>query len=218
MKKTSLLILLFFLSISLFAQQNKSSFRIGIKAGLSTSDIDVNALNILDEGGTDRLSLAVKDAKYGLHAGIVLRAQINKFLIQPEILFNSNTVDYTVEDFDNSDMVNNVLSEKYQYLDIPVLLGFKFGPLRLQGGPVGHIFLDSSSDFFDLNDINYRQEFENMTIGWQAGLGLDIWSVMIDLRFEGNFTNFGNHLNFAGQQYEFDDSPTRFVASVGYLF
>jgi len=198
--------------------QESNSLSFGIKAGLSTTSIDANQLIITDQDDLDRLGLAIKDAKYGFHAGMVLRVQINKFLIQPEILFNSSQVDYSADDLSGSSAVSDIINEKYQYVDIPVLLGLKWGPLRLQAGPVGHVYLNSRSDFSKLSDIDYQEEFENMTIGWQGNLGLDVWNIMIDFRFENNFSNFGTHLNFAGQDYEFDDKPSRFLFSVGYLF
>lgn len=215
--KYLILFSMLFLATITQAQKSSSSLRFGLKGGLSTTSIDAGQLEILDQGGLDRLELAVKDAKYGFHLGVLLRAQINKFIIQPEVLFNSSQVDYTVDDLGGTP-VADVLNEKYNYLDIPVLLGFKFGPLRLQAGPVGHVFLSSSTELSGITNIDYRQEFKDMTIGWQGNLGLDIWNLMLDFRYEGNFTNFGDHINFAGRHYEFDDKPSRWVFSVGYLF
>lgn len=217
MKKSCLLLLFLCFFVGLRAQKN-SSFEVGVKAGLSTTDIDAGELDILDQGGADRLELAVKDARYGFHAGLLFRIRFNKFILQPEVVFNTNRVDYEVDDVNMGNVVTTTLEESYQYIDIPVLAGFKFGPLRLQAGPVGHIYLDSSSEFYDLADIDYRQEFENLTLGWQGNIGLDIWNLLLDFRYEGNFANFGTHLNFAGQQYEFDDTPSRFLVSLSYLF
>lgn len=216
--KNSLIILLFIaLTASLQAQQG-NRFQIGLKAGLSTTSLETDQIRILDQGGIDRLELAVKDAKYGFHAGLVIRAQFNKFILQPELLFNSSQVDYEVDDLIGGNVITTTLNESYQYLDIPILAGFKLGPLRLQAGPVGHIFLGSDSELNDLPNIDYRQKFEDMTLGWQGNIGLDIWNLMLDFRYEGNFTKFGNHINFAGRQYQFDDTPSRWIASVGFLF
>ena len=139
--------------------------------------------------------------------------ELGKFFIQPEVIFNSNSVDFRKEDLNN---FSEILTEKYQYLDIPFMMGFKFGPLRLQGGPVGHVFLNSKSDLFRIN--GYSQTFENMTYGWQAGLGLDIWKFVLDFKYEGAFNNFGDHMRIGNQQLEFDDNPGRMVVSLGIAF
>ena len=184
--------------------------RFGIRAGLSTSDINPDQLMITDETTLDEFTLAVKDAKYGVHAGLFAKFPIGKILfLQPEVVFNSNRVD-----FERGDL-NEVFSEKYQYLDIPVMAGLKLGPFKPQVGLVGHVFLNSSSEF-DLE--SYKQDFQSLTLGWQGGLGLEIKKIFIDFKYEGNFSNFGDHIVVAGQSYEFDDKPSRLILSVGLAF
>ena len=57
-----------------------------------------------------------------------------------------------------------------------------------------------------------------MIIGWQAGIGLDIWKFSIDMRYEDNFTNFGEHIRFFGTTYAFSDRPSRLIGTVGFRF
>lgn len=213
MKKSTLL---FFSCFLLWGMQVQAQLRIGIRAGVSTTDLHPSELQIFDTGGAQRLNLALKDARYGVFAGVVIRAQIHKFILQPEVIFNSNRVDYAVQDLQDSSLTSLIKSEKYQYLDIPVLLGVKFGPLRLQAGPVGHVYINSSSELTDIE--GYDEKFDQFTFGWQGGLGLDIWKFMIDVRYEGNFNKFGDHIEFFGHQYAFDQKPARFLFSLGFLF
>lgn len=198
----------------LFAAPAFSQLRIGLKGGISTTELNPEDFRVTDPGGLDRFKVAFEDAKYGIHGGIVIRAQFNKFLIQPEVLFNSNTVEYEVTDFDNQ--VTEILEEKFQYVDIPLMLGFKFGPLRLMAGPEGHIFVDSASDMFRFE--NYDQNFDNLTLSWLGGVGLDIWNLMLDVRYEGNFKKYGDHIRFGDRQFDFDDRAARWTFSVGLLF
>ncbi len=193
-----------------------AQFAAGLKLGMSSTDVSASDLNIFDENGIQQLSMSVENANYGILVGGFLRIPIKKFFIQPEVLFNSNSVDYRVTDFRSPGIVDTILREKYQYLDVPLMLGFKFGPLRLHGGPVGHIFLGSSSQLNSIQD--YAQMFTQMEYGWQAGMGLDIWKIALDVRYEGNFNRFGDHITIAGQQFAFDDNPSRFILSLGYTF
>ncbi len=194
----------------------KAQFAVGLKLGMSSTDIEASDLNVFDQNGIRELSMSIENANYGFLVGGFMRIPIKKFFIQPEVLFNSNSVDYRVTDFRTQGFVDTILREKYQYLDIPLMMGFKYGPLRLNGGPVGHIFLGSDTELNSIQD--YGQMFKTMEYGWQAGIGLDIWKIALDLRYEGNFSKFGDHINIGGQQLSFDDSPARFVATVGYTF
>ncbi|MCB0705043.1 MAG: PorT family protein [Saprospiraceae bacterium] len=187
----------------------------GLKAGVGTTDVDVTALKV-GQGAADELVFQLENANFGLHAGIFIQAKIGSFLIQPEVLFNSSSADFRVTDNRSGQMVENILREKYQNLDIPLMMGFKLGPVRLMGGPVGHIFLQSESELTSVD--GYEQMFDKLTYGWQAGLGIDIWKIMIDLRYEGNFDNYGNHISVGGTHYSFDKAPSRIIGSIGFRF
>lgn len=208
MKHAFLLVVLCLLTATITFGQ----LRFGLKVGGSTTDINAKEFEVRD--GVDEIGVALKDAKYGIHGGLVIRGQIGKFLIQPEVLFNSNSVDYEVTNLSN--FTTQIKEEKFQYLDIPVLLGFKFGPLRLMAGPEGHIFINNSSELTDFS--SYDDKFKTMTISWLGGVGLDIWSLMLDVRYEGNFEEFGDHIRFGGQEFNFDNRPSRWTFSVGFLF
>ncbi|MBR9921747.1 MAG: PorT family protein [Bacteroidetes bacterium] len=210
MKKLIFASLALMCSFPLFSQVT-----FGLKAGLATTDVDVSALNI-GNGAGEELVFQLENANYGLHAGLFVQAQVGVFLIQPEVLFNSTTADFRVTDMRNGQMVEKILREKYQHLDIPLMMGFKLGPVRLMGGPVGHIFLQSESEIYNI--AGYDQMFDKLTYGWQAGAGIDIWKFMIDLRYEGNFENYGNHISVGGTPYSFDNTPSRWLASLSFRF
>lgn len=201
------------LALSLcFAVPAFSQLKFGLKVGGSTTDINGEDFQV--ENGFDSIGVSLKDAKYGIHGGLVIRAQLGNVLIQPEILFNSNSVDYTVTDLSN--FTDQIKTEKFQYLDIPLLLGYKLGPLRLMLGPEGHIFINNSSELTDFD--SYDEKFKSMTLSWLGGVGLDIWSLMLDVRYEGSFNKFGDHIRFGNQQFDFDDRPSRWTFSLGFLF
>ncbi|HHH50122.1 MAG TPA: PorT family protein [Saprospiraceae bacterium] len=211
MKKSFVLFFAMCLTIILSAQ-----VKFGIKAGLNTLDLNPKQLVVTDMNDVKDLGLSIKDAKYGIQLGVFTEIGLGKFFIQPEVLFNSNTVDFDVEDFSNSSAVNKVLSETYQFVDIPLIMGLKVGPLKLGAGPVSHVFVNSKSELFNLD--GYEQKFKDMTWGWQAGVGVNLWKLMLDVRYEGNFNKFGDHINFHNMQFNFDKTPGRFIATVGISF
>jgi hypothetical protein len=195
-----------------------AQMKFGIQGGLNTTQIDPGKLVILDQDDREDFELAVNRARYGYHLGVFFQAQADFLFIQPAIWFRSSSVDYTINDVQDSSL-SNVLTERYQYLDIPILLGLKLGPLRIGCGPVGHIYINSTSELFDTDPVDgYEQQFEDMTVGYIAGLGLDIWNFHLDLNYEGSFNRFGDHFTFFGEEYAFDNSPSRLIATIGISF
>lgn len=206
MKKSILFLLFLMAGLALQAQ-----VKVGVRLGVSTTSLNEENLPNLNE-----LDVALKDASYGINGGLVLQINLGNFMIQPEVLFNSSQVDYSVSDVGNG-IVDSLFKEKFQNLDIPILLGYKLGGfLRLHAGPVGHILINNTSDLTDIQ--GYKEKFNNFTWGWQAGFGVDIGKLMIDMRYEGNFNKYGDHFEFFGTEYEFDQSPARFLVSLGYFF
>lgn len=210
MKKSILFLLVSFLALTSLPAQIK----LGVKVGGSTTSLNASQINLFNQGGLKELQLALADANYGIHGGFLVQVKLGGLLIQPEFLFNSNSVDYEVTDLNT--LITQIKTEKYQYLDIPVLLGFKLGPLRLMAGPEAHVYLDNTSSLLDFD--GYRQDFDELTLAWMGGVGLDLWNIMLDLRYEGNLTNFGSHINFKGNSYSFDERPSRWLFSVSFLF
>jgi hypothetical protein len=86
----------------------------------------------------------------------------------------------------------------------------------LQAGPVGHFFVNSTSELKTLE--GYKENFDEMAWGVQYGLGLDIWRAVLDFKWERNFNNYGDHVVFNDTEYNFDTSPNRFIVSLGVKF
>ena len=208
------LILLLFLIIG--TTYAHGQIKLGIRTGLSTSNIKYDQIDILNQDGIKEFSLNVKNANYGIHGGLVLKIKKNNFIFQPEILFNSNKVDYSLTDRPPF-VLDSILHEKYQYLDIPLFFGWQKGILKISGGPVGHVYIANASEIQE-KITGYQQNFKPLTLGWQAGIGFELWKFLVDVRYEGNFTKYGNHLEFFGNKYAFDKSPSRFLVSIGFLF
>ena len=190
--------------------------RFGFKAGLNTVDVDEKSLLVKDSEDLEKLKLTLDDADYGINIGLYLLAKTKHFYIQPELIYNSNSAQYKLDDFNDIGFTDSLVSEKYQYLDVPIMLGLRFGAFRIGGGPVGHVFLSSTTDLLDYP--GYKQDFKAITWGWQAGLGLDLWAINLDFRYEGNFTEFGDHFNFFGEKFNFSDTPSRLIATIGISF
>ncbi len=201
---------------TLISYSSYAQFKIGVKAGLSSYNLSPGDLLILNSADFQDFRLKVNQADLGVQFGIMTQINIGNFVIQPEVLFNSNAVDFRLEDIDDEGIVGRVFEEKYQNIDVPFLLGARLGPFRIMGGPVAHFHINSTSELFDLK--GYAQKFNEFTYGYQTGIGLDLWSFHFDLRYEGNFYKFGEHIVWNDTEYHFDDSPSRILASLSITF
>lgn len=212
--KKLIVLSLCFMAVQL-ATTNAQSFKYGIRIGLSTPNIkpaDVSEIRL--KNGADSFKLKLNDANYGFHLGGWARFTFAKVYIQPELLFNSSKVEYKITKLNTT--LDSFRNETFRNLDIPIMVGTKLGSFRINAGPVAHIRINGSSDL--TNTAGYSEKFKSSTWGYQAGIGFDANAVGIDLRYEGNFDNFGNHLTFGGKTYEFSKTPSRFVATVAIAF
>lgn len=216
MKRLLFIGLLLTFVVSVSSAQRNNSFKFGALFGASAYNVDPMDLFVVDESGNSVGKLAFKDANYGLHFGAFALIKRGFLYTKPQVQFNTQTVNYTYEELKTGDV--KIIKETYQDIDIPITLGFNFGPVRMGFGPVGHIHLTGKSDFFNFKEIDYVQEFKEMTFGYILGVGLDIWNFHLDFGYEGNFSKVGDHIHLFGKQVKFDQGPARFILSVGVSF
>ncbi len=162
--------LLFFIGMSAKAQ----IFTIGPKLGISNTTLSIKD-NISEyESG---------NAKFSYHAGLFARVKITGFYIQPEVYFNSVNGEY-INPNPNLPVNEQRVEFNQNKIDMPVLIGWKMGPFRVNAGPVASFNLGDEIDFDDS-----VSEYKNAVFEYQAGIGLDISKPIVDLRYEGNLSN-----------------------------
>jgi hypothetical protein len=68
------------------------------------------------------------------------------------------------------------------------MLGLKAGAFKMGIGPVVTFLISDDSDLERITD--YDLQWNNATVGFQAGIGLDIKKLAIDLKYEGSLSRF----------------------------
>ena len=188
-----------------FAVYSQNEF--GFKAGLSSYDLAERHI-----ANTSDIKFGLKDSKFGFHAGIYGRLGLAGIYLQPEILFNSNTVSYKLSDLTSADTIEQIRTSRYQNIDIPVLLMLTPSIFKIYAGPVGHYFLNKVSDIDSKYEI--KEEIKNLRYGYQLGAGLTIKGLTIDFRYEGNFSKHYKTFLIDGKEFKSDDSPSRILLSL----
>lgn len=191
MKNTILLILALILTGSVKAQD----FSIGPKFGVSQANIKVNG---------DGYSSG--DDKMGYHVGMFVRMGGASIFVQPEFLYTS-TGGFIVDENNNA-----TIETTFNRLDIPMMVGIKLAKFfRVQAGPIASIILDQS---FGEDPIAATQniDYRSSTIGYQAGIGLDLGNLILDAKYESSLGKIAGSV--AG--FQTDQRQTQLVLSAGF--
>jgi hypothetical protein len=214
MKKLFVIILVVLISIPVMSQ-----IKFGLKAGVSTTNLSMPTLKTVTSGTTTFTVDALTAAKYGFHGGAFVRLTLLGIYLQPELLFTTRTNEYTIQNVTSGQTSAGVIvKQNFNKLDIPVMLGFKLGPLRLNAGPSASLLINSPKDLIDNPD--FKNMYSRMTIGYQAGLGFDLLKLLtFDLRYEGSLKKYQNQIeNLTGKKFNLDDRANAFLFSVGIMF
>jgi len=211
--KKYILIALIGLGLGLSVSAQVLSF--GIKGGLNYSKMKFDEIKNISAASVN-YNIMEDESFQGFHIGVMGRLKVFNLFLQPELLFNTTGGKVLVENMGTS--FKEVKTIKYNKLDLPVLLGMKIGPARINVGPVASVTLSSNSE---LQEFIPKLETlsKGATIGFQAGAGIDILKKFsIDLRYEGGLSKLGDKLTVGGNSYAFDSRDRKFLVSLGFFF
>jgi hypothetical protein len=154
-----------------------AQFSLGVKGGVNYSTINSNNLKNSSVAGYQLGAFA----RFG-----------GAFYLQPEVYVSSTGGHFESDDNDYSGNV------RFTNLNVPVLLGARFGPknlnFRIMAGPIYTSVLSQSQSISQNFSIAYNDfgHYRNSTLGYQAGFGVDIGAITADLRYEGNLTDINS--------------------------
>ncbi|QJW89526.1 PorT family protein [Spirosoma taeanense] len=208
MKKVLLFATLTLLPALTFAQ---GGFQVGIKGGVNLSKLTFGSFintranangspNVSVDGQTFRDNLRDSfDSRTGTSFGVYTRFGKNLFL-QPEVLYTTQKAAFSVVRNNQAEEVTIRTSS----FDIPVLLGIKGGPLRVMAGPVVSLRIDDNQRLGDAlrqyTNGSLNDAWSKAYYSYQVGGGLDLGSLGIDVRYQGNISDVAQ-INDSGAQF-----------------
>ena len=159
----------------------KAQFNFGIKGGVNYSTINSDNLK--------------SSSVAGYQAGVFARIGGGLYL-QPEVYLSSSGGEFTSSDNTYSGNV------KFTNLNVPVLVGLRFGPknlnFRVMAGPEYISVLSQNQNLssnFNAAYNNFGNAYKNNQLGYQAGFGVDFGALTADLRYQGDFNNYNSNYN-----------------------
>jgi len=189
-------------------------FQYGILAGASYYFIFDDDIKRLMNYNNVLYDLKAEGDNIGIHIGFMTQMRIWRIFLRPEIAFNYNEINFNVNNKSGS-RKDTIVKERYEYLDIPVLLGYKHHNFKFMAGPVWHVFVANQSGLKDIGGFSY--DFKRLTIGLQTGFGFDFSKLGFDFRYECNCRQLGSGLEYSGKRIYFFETPGRVKVSLTYI-
>ncbi|WP_421941983.1 porin family protein [Pedobacter sp.] len=182
-----------------WATSQAQSFNLGVKAGVNLAKINAD--------------FASEENRLGYQIGAWARIG-NSIYLQPEAYIGSKGNKFISITQDNGNEVSAEGKVKFTTLDIPLLLGTKFGSknlnFRVMAGPVLSLVLDENTSFSSaFNQATDFDNYKNQAFGIQAGAGVDVGSISVDLRYEAGVSNIS-------KSEKYKQTPNLFQLSLGF--
>jgi hypothetical protein len=166
-----------------------SFFRLGIKGGVNLSTLNTSF------SGLNQFYIENAKNQTGYVAGLYARLG-RKVFLEPEILFSAKG-----GTFDATNVVSGekkIVDINYTNIDVPLLLGVKFGHLHFLGGPVASYQL-STNETIGTAFSNYlggsiANGLSKSQIAYQVGGGIDLLGITLDVKYEGSLTDIAKDI------------------------
>ncbi len=184
-----------------FCFNANAQLELALKGGIHSVDLSEDIVT----NGNDNMNFA--NSKFGYHFGLHPRIAVLGLFIEPGITFNSSSVDYTL----NDNTPENIINETYKDIGIPVIAGFGSGFISAFGGPVLHYQIDKFKDIWSADRL------KQATMGFQAGVGVKLWKLRGEVRYEGNLTSFGESVDVSDHTVNFGERASRVMFTVGII-
>lgn len=213
------------------AYSARAQFKYGIKGGINSGTVSPASATFLvettdaDQGEPDQYIIEYKTGSLGFHIGGVAQYYLGDFFIEPQLLFSHVKNDIQITHsvwqeneggFGKWNNTENPGGQKFNKIDLPIMLGYRVGPLRILAGPMASMMI-STTFGEELDALRLNQKFNGTTLGYQAGLGLELSSLNIDVKYEGALGAFGSGLDVKEHSFEMDQSMSQFILSVSFV-
>lgn len=192
MRKIGLIIVaLSFVAAPLYSQVG---FSLGVKGGINLSTINGDSPE------------DIYDTRTGFNAGAFVNLKIQRFGIQPEIMFSSQGSKLNINSTD--------LTDKFNYVNVPILI--KFYPvefLSLQAGPQFGFLLSADREG-DPNFGDIESIYKDSDVSLALGVGIEL---PFGLNLEGRYNVGLSNISDNPDTYELLKNQV-FQISIGFRF
>ncbi len=192
MKKIILAACMIF-TTSMAALAQLPSFTLGVKGGANYSKLKT------------KNDLTDENSILGYQVGVFTRVGGLGMYLQPELYLGSKGNEFVSIEDANGNEVQAKGKVKFTTLDLPILLGTKIGPsklnIRFMAGPVISFIVDENTTFDSAyQNVSDFGNYKKQTLGLQSGAGVDLGNLSVDLRYEAGLSNISESEKYNQKQ------------------
>ncbi|MHA8091514.1 porin family protein [Aquirufa regiilacus] len=186
-------------------------FRLGIKGGVNMAELKTEGLTYKGVGYVLDENLK---GKTGYVAGIYMRLG-RKIFVQPEFL-----VSYKSGSINLPKSISTGIPQfdiNYSSIDLPIMLGYRLGPVHVMAGPVASYSINSSTTIAEALGLNlgsFQSATSKAYFSYTAGAGIDLLGLTLDVRYEGNITDLSKTIPLP-QGVNFSQKASLWQATLG---
>lgn len=159
---------------------NAQLLQYGIKGGINQTNPNMSSFSI---GGS---KIYDDSRETGYQFGAFARVKILMLYFQPEINYSVQKSSFTME---QDGGISKGVKYRVNTFNVPLLIGMKIGPLRINAGPMYNRYL-KTNDPFEREIDGLTHKFNKSSWGYAMGAGVDLFKIITaDLRYEGSFEN-----------------------------
>jgi hypothetical protein len=186
-------------------------FRLGIKGGVSMSELKTEGLTY---NGIGNYVIENLNSKTGYVAGIYMRLG-RKLFVEPELLISYKNGTLNLPKTLGTGVIQ--LDINYSSIDLPILLGYRLGPLHVMAGPVASYSMTSKGSIADAIRMKFptvQDAVSNAYFSYTAGAGIDLLGFTLDVRYESNLTDLSKTIPLPSG-VNFSQKASSFQATLG---
>lgn len=180
----------------------------GIKAGYNANKLSANIDSVSSQ------------FKSGMQIGAFLRVG-KRFFVQPELYYSLQGAQYILNDPTNTHSWNQKVT--IGSMDLPVLLGFniingKTISFRIDAGPMASFVTNKTIKNMNSDWLGPLTKSSISSVNWyiQAGIGVDLWFVSLDVRYQGGLNQVISNVESGGTTWDFSSKNNVFLVSLGF--
>jgi hypothetical protein len=189
----------------------QAEIQFGLRAGISSTTVNIKNFN------NPNYKLEYNKGDFGYHFGGIAQYKLSLLFIQPELLYTISKTDVAFTDVNGANNTKQLGRQVFNSIDLPVMVGLKLRVFKFQVGPVVTWMINSKSAMLESNNVS--PTLNSFIFGYQAGLGVQLSSLLLDAKYEANLSSLGTGMEIGGTTHvKFDQMMSGFKISIGYLF
>ena len=210
--------LFFALTLCCYLPQLSAQTSFGLRLGMSPDCAPGSAYLIVNRNNPiHECIFNVERVQFSGHVGLVARVDRERFWFMAETLYGKTKEQYSFKyTYRSAEQARQTYTVQKTTLDVPLSAGVKFGLLEVFSGLVLSKDLVQKGDLKGMD--NYAMSSPSFRFGWHSGIGVHVGAVMVDVRYQQSFANYGANQFVGDQELGLQSIADRVMISTGLFF